>query len=381
MKLTSRQRKIFLVSALLFILALTVLISAVLIVSRNKKKISPQISEKTDNSELVKTKTEIINSLEQKLSSDNIKKDDLLKGLKERHYLDAGETNWEKYLNTATTPKELEVRKKNILAIVEKLIGETPNPQPGAPSPSPQNPSPQSPHGPVPETPPTDKWEKILWEIRQFFDTNPTSLQEMKDWVKKQNYPDPLEGVDLKGASADQLKLIPNRGKVPDIEKADNKTRKYQDYVQLSAVGDGNCFLNSFSVFLTGNANDTSLSMPLKVKLCLDFMATEGFTDGSNIYSPEFIKDKLIGSGGFAKPGAWLESADIMYIAPILERPIAVVSKHPEDPRYGEFSGEIATFEFPEDLGFLSTATFPFTHKERWVIYNSGGHFQPLIKK
>jgi hypothetical protein len=93
---------------------------------------------------------------------------------------------------------------------------------------------------------------------------------------------------------------------VPDIEKdTDNKTKKYKDYVQLSAVGDGNCFLNSFSVLLTGNANDTSLTMPLKVKLCLEFMATEGFTgDGANIHSPEFIKDKLVGSGGFAKPGA-----------------------------------------------------------------------------
>jgi hypothetical protein len=52
-------------------------------------------------------------------------------------------------------------------------------------------------------------------------------------------------------------------------------------------------------------------------------------------------------------------------MAPILERPIAVVSKYPKDPKFGDASGQIGTFEYPGDVGFLSTSPFPLTHKER----------------
>ena len=97
MKLTHRQKKILLASALLFFLALTVVVSTVLITNKNQKKVSSHTPRKNnlpnDKSNLTKTKTEIITSLEQKLSSDNIKKDDLLKELKDKNYLDAGETN------------------------------------------------------------------------------------------------------------------------------------------------------------------------------------------------------------------------------------------------------------------------------------------------
>src|SRR3954468_5427257 len=97
MKLTERQKKIFLVSALLFFLAVTMIISIVLVVSESQKKASPQTPSKNnlpnDKSGLTQIKIETITSFEQKLSSDNVKKDDFLKELKENHYLTAGEDN------------------------------------------------------------------------------------------------------------------------------------------------------------------------------------------------------------------------------------------------------------------------------------------------
>ncbi|CAI2199869.1 16334_t:CDS:2, partial [Funneliformis geosporum] len=63
------------------------IISVILVVGGNKTP------TKNDNSDLVRTKTKEIASLEQKLSSKNIKKDDLLKELKDSQYLEAGATN------------------------------------------------------------------------------------------------------------------------------------------------------------------------------------------------------------------------------------------------------------------------------------------------
>ena len=95
MKLTPRQKKIFLTSTLLFFLTLVVIISTVLVVNRDKKKTPSQVPRKNnpsnDNSGLTKIKTETITLLEQKLSSNHVKKDDLLKKLKDEHYLNAGE--------------------------------------------------------------------------------------------------------------------------------------------------------------------------------------------------------------------------------------------------------------------------------------------------
>src|SRR5207249_818593 len=95
MKLTPRQKKIFLTSALLFFLTLAVIISAVLVVNGNKEKTLSPVPRKnnspSDNSGLTKTKTETVAWLGQTLSSNHVKKDDLLKKLKDEHYLNAGE--------------------------------------------------------------------------------------------------------------------------------------------------------------------------------------------------------------------------------------------------------------------------------------------------
>ncbi|CAI2200392.1 7069_t:CDS:2, partial [Funneliformis geosporum] len=108
--------------------------------------------------------------------------------------------------------------------------------------------------------------------------------------------------LDLKGASMEDLKKLSGRGKIPELDTIDgsNPASKYKNYVQLSAVGDGNCFLNSFSVFLTGKENDTTWALPLRVKLCLEFMTNpDTFAVGNEAEKLALLKKKLI-SEGFA---------------------------------------------------------------------------------
>ncbi|KLL04144.1 MAG: hypothetical protein MRERV_27c036, partial [Mycoplasmataceae bacterium RV_VA103A] len=251
----------------------------------------------------------------------------------------------------------------------------------GPQTPGPQTPGPQT---PGPQTPPTNKWERILWEVKNFLHTNPTTLQEIKDWVNAKNYPDPLEGVDLKGASMDTLKGLPDRGPVPDLGKAvpTGAAYKYKNYVLLNAVGDGNCFLNSFSVFLTGKDNDTSLALPLRAKLCIEFMADpDKYVSGI-----EQLKEKLNGSHGFAINTRWLENGDIAYMKTILKRQIVLLSASPNwetDYPYLKDNNGISLAEYPSnDTPDQIIEYNKLTYKDHpFIIYNSGGHFQPLIKK
>ncbi|CAI2200396.1 7022_t:CDS:2, partial [Funneliformis geosporum] len=108
--------------------------------------------------------------------------------------------------------------------------------------------------------------------------------------------------LDLKGASMEDLKKLSGHGKIPGLDTipSSNPASKYKDYVQLSAVGDGNCFLNSFSVFLTGKENDTTWALPLRVKLCLEFMTNpDTFAVGNEVEKLALLKKKLV-SEGFA---------------------------------------------------------------------------------
>jgi hypothetical protein len=57
------------------------------------------------------------------------------------------------------------------------------------------------------------------------------------------------------------------------LEKSNQENiQDYKDSVQLSAAPDGNCFLNSYSVFLKGINGDTSCALPFRVKMCLEIM-------------------------------------------------------------------------------------------------------------
>jgi len=224
-----------------------------------------------------------------------------------------------------------------------------------------------------PTTPPTNKWEKILWEIEKFISINPTSLQKIKDWVIIQNYPNSLAGVDLEGAEWEIIKKLPDNGKIEGLEKkvsADSPVLKYKDWVRLPSVEDGNCFLNSFSVLLTGKNADTSLALPLRVKICLEIMNNPNvFLGGGETEKFEELKTKLVGSHGFAKNGKWLENRDISYLSLILDRSITLISVLPGSEKFVD----------KDKIGILHADVL--SHRREWVIYNSGEHFEPLIKK
>ena len=77
-----------------------------------------------------------------------------------------------------------------------------------------------------------------------------------------------MAGVDLKGKT--------DNGKISDLESLTPESQKhlatkYKDYVQLSAAGDGNCFLHTFSVFLTGDSN-VDMTLRLRAALGLEIM-------------------------------------------------------------------------------------------------------------
>jgi hypothetical protein len=90
--------------------------------------------------------------------------------------------------------------------------------------------------------------------------------------VQKKNY-EPLKGINLSGVN---LKGKLDNGKITDLEsltnpEAKNLAKKYKDWVQLHAAGDGNCLLHTFSVFLTGESN-VDITLRLRVAICLEIM-------------------------------------------------------------------------------------------------------------
>jgi hypothetical protein len=145
-KLTKKQKRIILIFSLSFFL-LAAVATILFLTSKNKTSVPQKNVSSTD---LAATKTEAVAFLEQKLDADNIKNEVLLEKLKENDYLAAGENSLREYIEGATTPEDLEIRKKNVLAIVEKI---TSSPGPSSPGPSSPGPSSPGPSSPGPSSP------------------------------------------------------------------------------------------------------------------------------------------------------------------------------------------------------------------------------------
>ncbi|CAI2187110.1 19478_t:CDS:2, partial [Funneliformis geosporum] len=158
----------------------------------------------------------------------------------------------------------------------------------------------------------------ILWDIKKFFEKNPTTLQEVKNFLAEKNYPDPMEEINLEGAPMKELRKLNQQGKVPRLSEDTTEALLYENFIQLNAVGDGNCFLNSYSVFLTGRERDTSYALPLRVKMCLELMTKiDNFFPGYDIY--EDRKEEY--------------NTHIEIMAFILKRPLVVISNLEEHGR------------------------------------------------
>lgn len=106
-------------------------------------------------------------------------------------------------------------------------------------------------------------------------ESNPSAYQKIKDWLDEKKYSEPLAGIDLKGVGVDELKKLPSGPKAPSDFEEQSDTSSYKDWVQLPAAGDGNCFLHSYAVFLTGKS-DLELTQRLRVAICLEIMKNPG---------------------------------------------------------------------------------------------------------
>jgi hypothetical protein len=127
-----------------------------------------------------------------------------------------------------------------------------------------------------------------------------------------------------------------------------NPAYQYRNYVQLPALGDGNCFLNAFSILLTGINYDSSLSLPLRVKICLELLTRFDIFSGTPEQKLTELKEKISGEYGFAKPGKWLENQDIVYMSYVLKRPIILVTVIPRDSGENDF-GVLNSYNYFED--------------------------------
>ena len=216
---------------------------------------------------------------------------------------------------------------------------------------------------PIPSIPHYDNiWERNLAEVRNhFITTNPSSLQEIKDWLVSKSYPQPLEGIELNPSDENLRKIKSSLS--PLLAKQGGKWEKY---IQLQASGDGNCFVNSFSVLLTGKNLDKSLSIRLKLAMCWEIIYNleRYYGEKENTKQVNWIKEKLIDEG-FATNGEWLENYHGLFLANILKRKIVVISV---------------------DISNRGTwNAVPFSpldnqYPEPFFIFNSGGHFQPLLR-
>lgn len=245
-------------------------------------------------------------------------------------------------------------------------------------------------------------WKDALNEISAFFtNEKPTTLKEIKEFLDEENYPNPIDGVDLNGKTNADLKTAFSgkedstvNGELPN---ATGSAAQYKNYIPVQSSKDGNCFLNSFSILLNG---DETLATQLRVKLCLELMSGK-WVDGSEADKVKEITEKLTNrtidgkSCSLTKPGDWLAGDDIAYMVGILDRPIALIYR-PDTTNWDKTkdaykevnkNGGFAIVEYPvkgsNPFGKPSVTGIKTPSKTpEWSIYHvNNNHFVPLIKK
>lgn len=209
---------------------------------------------------------------------------------------------------------------------------------------------------------------------KRYEDLNKQFLQKMNHLRGKiMKNSDPLHGIDLAGIGEEKLKKLPDCGKTgidnfpkiismpPDI------VAKYKDWVLLPATGDGNCFLHSYSIFLTGR-NDLDLTLRLRVAMCCELMAKleNWLYTEKNCFARAF--NRVLDLTKIAQNRSWLSNLEIDVLGYILKRNLIVISNFN--------NSYLESYSF-DPIAHNITDAYP----ETWVIYNGGNHFQPLIKK
>ncbi|MCE8158876.1 MAG: hypothetical protein I3265_00085 [Candidatus Moeniiplasma glomeromycotorum] len=365
-KLTLRK-KIILGGGILLVF----LVGILTIVLVSQEKSSPVSSSKKPLT-LTQTKNQVISEIQNLLNEKKVKPADLLNELKKQQLLKPESKDWKDCVNSkeVNDPVKLEALKEKVIIEVNELAG-IPGPSgPGTP-PGPSGPgTPPGPSGPgtPPGPSPTNKWEKVLWEVKNFLNTNPGS-EQIEKWArdKEAEVSDLWNGINLNGADKSTLLSLNRGGGQSEIaSKTGGQAETWKDFVSLSSAGDGNCFLNSFAVLLTGSqARDSTKETPgtqenvatrLRVALCLKIMKNYDRTELDDLKN-------------FATNNLALYTDNCRYLPDILQRPVVMVHK-----------GVVGN----SDDNYINSVWHDLNkswNKEPFFIYHVGSfHFEPLVR-
>jgi len=340
-----------LTKAKLFLLLVLSIVSALGIIFLFQNSSSRNTYQSTLSETLNAQRQQILTEIQNKLTTQRLDESKLCQKLKEENptFIDLNS-----YLQTANSIEQLNKLHEEIQKVISSLT---------------QPPS------------PTNKWEKVLWEVKKFLDTNPSS-DKIKKWGerKKSEIEDPLLGIDLKGANRSTL-LGLNRGSGEReiAKKAKGKAEIWKNhYISLFAAGDGNCFLNSFAILLTGSQVQGSKDTPgtqqnvatrLRTALCLETMIN---FDSSSADEFENLKD-------FSTNNLALTTDQSRYMTRILKRQVTTVHKDSEAYAPGKSPDTGGIIASKYDDGKQGKT---FLYEEPFVIYHVGSyHFEPLVCK
>ncbi|CAJ0832357.1 2735_t:CDS:2 [Entrophospora sp. SA101] len=188
----------------------------------------------------------------------------------------------------------------------------------------------------------------------------PLKKLDIKDFLNEENYPDPLDKVNLDGKSDKDLKTT-FAGKEEasvnsELAKTTDSAKKYQAYTALQSTGNGNCFLNSFSILLNG---DEALATRLRAKLCLELMSVQEITEkltnrtiegqACSLTKTDSYKE-VVKTGGFAIVEYPVKGANPFGKLSITEIKIKMVNI---DPRRAKISDKINQVSTTEGKGVI----------------------------
>jgi hypothetical protein len=237
-------------------------------------------------------------------------------------------------------------------------------------------------------------WTNVLNQIDTYLYPKKTgSLEEVRKWVLEKRWPDPLEGIDLKGAELTKLRTLKKGTSSTYInDNAKKSANRWKGYTALDSFPDGNCFLNSFAILLTGEDSEASqiaTSIRLRIALCLELMknGTQYFGDYGRMHARMIENaDDDTKTPWHAKMATtmtrdkqWLSTDDIVPFTKILKRPLIAVFNDSSFPASSSWktpdTGGISNFEFGiQDQKGIRYRYQPF------VVYNSNAtHFEALV--
>lgn len=243
-------------------------------------------------------------------------------------------------------------------------------------------------------------WETILNEIYLFALTKQPSEATIQQFLHTKNYPNPLEGIDLQGWERIKLLKLRQGTATSQLTSGKGDFADYQNWTALYSPGDGNCFLNSLSIFLVGNV---SLATRLRAALCLFLMNNLDYVE--TIYSKDsygnIISQKTHAQSLFyklteneghplAKSSTWLATDDAKYFSLLLSRPLRILYRPTNKELtilYGATNPQLNQLikQFKTNGGGWGKLEYidydlNYLYDETWTICHvSGNHFEPLV--